>query len=139
MRVFVDTNVLVYAHDADAPEKRAVALDVLERNAQELVLSTQVLAEFYVVVTRKLARPLSPEDAAAQVDDLAEATVVPVDADLVRSAVSLSRSAQLALWDAMVLKSAERGGCEMVLTEDLQDGFRLGDLEVRNPFAPSPG
>lgn len=134
MQPFVDTNVLVYAHDTDEPDKQARALAVLAEHADTLTLSAQVLAEFYVTVTRRLVRPLDPADAAAQVDELARTRVVGVDGELVSAAIALSRDAQLSLWDAMVLAAARRGACDVVLTEDLQHGAVLGGIEVRNPF-----
>lgn len=137
MRPFVDTNVLVYAHDRDEPEKQAVALRLLEHHAHELVISTQVLTEFYVATTRKLTSPLEPTTAAEQVDELARGTVVIVDVELVLDAVTLSQERQLSLWDALIIRAAQRGGCDTVLTEDLQDGAEFDDLVVRNPFGPS--
>jgi predicted nucleic acid-binding protein len=137
VRPFVDTNVFVYAHDRDEQTKRDIALTLLEEHAGELVCSSQVLAEFYVATTRKLARPLDPAVASKQVDDLARGSVVHVDSDLVREAIRLSRDHDLSLWDAMIVRAAERGGCDVILTEDLQDGMRFDGVEVRNPFPPT--
>jgi predicted nucleic acid-binding protein len=134
VRPFVDTNVFVYAHDADEPAKRERALELLAEHAASLVVSTQVLAEFYVVTTRKLAKPLEPEVAAAQLDDLSRGTVVGMDSDLVRSAVSLSREHGLSLWDAMIVRAAVRGGCDVLFSEDMTDGATLDGVRVSNPF-----
>lgn len=134
MRPFVDTNVLVYAHDVDQPEKQARALAVLAEHAETMALSAQVLSEFYVAVTRKLAHPLAVEDAAVQVDELSRTHVVATDSQLVRAGISLSRSAQLSYWDALMLAAARRADCEVVLTEDLQDGAVLAGVRVHDPF-----
>lgn len=134
VRPFVDTNVLVYAHDEDEPEKREIALTWLQANADEFVVSAQVLAEFYVTVTRKLPHPLDPAAAADQVEELANGTVVPVDSDLVRSAGRLSRAHQLSLWDAMVIRAALRGGCDVLVTEDLAHEAVLDGIQILNPF-----
>jgi predicted nucleic acid-binding protein len=134
VRPFVDTNVLVYAHDRDEPHKQATAHRVLDEHAHDLVVSTQVLTEFYVATTRKLARPLDPERATRQVDELGRGTVVSVDVDLVRAAIALSRDRQLSLWDALIVRAAQRGGCDTVLTEDLQDGAMFDGIVIRNPF-----
>ena len=139
MRPFVDTNVLVYAHDRDEPEKQAAALALLGELAGELVLSAQVLAEFYVAVTRKLGQPLDEATAAAQVADLAQGAVVATDAGLVVESISLRNRHQLSLWDAMIVRAAVRGGCDTILTEDLSDGATYDGVAVRNPFAPAAG
>lgn len=132
--VFVDTNVLVYAHDEDEPVKRELALRLLVEHAGEVVVSAQVLAEFYVVVTRKLAHPLDPATAAVQMGELATGRVVPVDKDLVRGAAELSRRQQLSLWDAMVVRAAAHAGCTRLLTEDLADDAVLDGVRIENPF-----
>jgi len=136
-RTFVDTNVFVYVFDHDEPEKRDRARQILDEEGASgcLVLSTQVLQEFYVTVTRKLARPLSEDDALAAVRHLATFAEVQIDVDLVEAAIILSRDRQLSLWDALILHAAARGGCKVVLTEDLQDSFQILGLEVVNPFA----
>jgi predicted nucleic acid-binding protein len=136
VRSFVDTNVLIYAVDDDEIEKRDRAREILaaERAAVELVLSTQVLCEFYVVATRKLARPLAVEDAADAVDELAKLTVIGADPDLVRDGISISRRAQLSLWDGMIVAAAKLGTCERILTEDLADGSTLDGVRIENPF-----
>jgi predicted nucleic acid-binding protein len=134
-RTFVDTNVLVYSVDrhARAKQKRALAL-LLELGAS-LVISTQVMQEFYVTATRKLPRPLSPAEADDHIERLARTDVVVVDVPLIRMAISLSREHRLALWDALIVESARARGCSRLLTEDLQDGHRFGSLRVENPFA----
>lgn len=135
-RTFLDTNVLVYAVDASAGVKRTRAQAVLaEADPSHLVLSAQVLAEFYVVVTRKLATPLPERDAAAAVSELSRLKVVPLDADLIADAIALARKAHLSLWDGMVIRAAAEAGCERVLTEDLSDGRTIAGVRIENPFA----
>lgn len=133
-RTFIDTNVLVYAVDDGEPAKRDRARAVLAAEADNLVLSTQVLSEFYVVVTRKLTKPMRERDAAAAVRELAKLPIVPSDASLVLDAVELSRSAGLSLWDALVIQAARVAGCARILTEDLADDTLIGSLRVENPF-----
>jgi predicted nucleic acid-binding protein len=135
-RAFLDTNVLVYLFDHDDPAKARRARDTLERaKPGELTLSAQVLSEFYVVVTRKLKRPLDTAVAAQAIDWLGLLRVVPLDAALVKAAVKTSRSAQLSYWDGLIVASAEAGGCKRLLTEDLNDGQQIGSVRVENPFA----
>lgn len=130
---FVDTNVLVYLFDQDEPAKQERARALIATEHERLVLSTQVLGEFYVVSTRKLGLPEA--DAAAAVDQWSRLRTVAVDSALVTSAVKLSRSAQLSYWDALILAAAGSAGCERVLTEDLSDGSSIGGVLVENPFS----
>ena len=135
-RVFIDTNVWVYAVDAADPAKRERARAVLApRNDVHMTTSSQVLSEFYTVVTRKLASPMSEELAAQMVDRLSQLPVVPVDADLVLRAVAGSRAWNISLWDALIIRAAEVAGCAVVLSEDLADGATYGSVRVANPFA----
>ena len=135
---FLDTNVVVYAFDDDEPTKQHRAREILEAPANTtLVVSTQVLAEFYVTVTRKLHRPLGPTVAASAVETLAELPIVDIHVDLVLDAIALARSHQLSLWDAQIVQAAKVSGCERVLTEDLADGSRIGGVRIENPFTRS--
>lgn len=136
MRAFLDTNVLVYSVDVSEPRKREIARSLLADRAADIVLSAQVLSEFYTVVTRRLAESLAPDDAAAYVDDLSDLPVVPVDSQLVRDAIRLSRSAQLAYWDGLIVAAARTGGCEVLLTEDLSRGATIAGVRIENPFTP---
>jgi predicted nucleic acid-binding protein len=134
--VFVDTNVWVYAVDTADPAKRERALELLAPAAgRDIVVSTQVVTEFYAVVTRKLAVPLSPDDAEAMVRQLLALPVVAVDASLVASAIAGSREWQVSIWDALIIRAAEVAGCRRVLSEDLADRRTYGSVIVENPFA----
>jgi predicted nucleic acid-binding protein len=131
----LDTNVVVYAMDDAAPAKQARARELISAaRAESHVISPQVLQEFFNAVTRKLARPVAPDAAGAAVRALTRLTVVAADAELVVSAIELHRRHQLSLWDALILQAALNGGCERLLSEDLQHGFRVGNLAVENPF-----
>lgn len=133
---FLDTNVVVYAFDDDEPIKQERAREVLAKSdGPMLVVSTQVLAEFYVTVTRKLGRPLDDESARRAVAELAQLPVVSIDDHLVLAAVELAQRHQLPLWDAQIVQAASTVGCDSVLTEDLSDGAVLAGVRVENPFA----
>jgi predicted nucleic acid-binding protein len=135
-RAFLDTNVLVYLFDHDEPAKKERAKQLLEQaKPGELALSVQVLGEFYVVVTRKLKRPLDTSAALQAVDWLSLLRVVALDPVLVKAAIQTSRSSQLSYWDALIVASAKAGGCKRLLTEDLNDGQQIGSVRVENPFA----
>jgi predicted nucleic acid-binding protein len=133
--VFVDTNVWVYAVDTADPEKQRRALEVIAPQAgRELVVSTQVLTEFYAVVTRKLAVPLPAAAAEVMVRHLASLTVVSVDGPLVVSAIAASNVWRVSIWDALIIRAAEVAGARRLLSEDLAAGVRYGSVLVENPF-----
>jgi predicted nucleic acid-binding protein len=136
-RAFLDTNVLVYSVDESPAEivKHARAVELLSQQADDLVVSTQVLQEFYVVSTRKLAHPLSEERAARAVRGIAKLDVVGIDVPLVLAAVDTSRAAKVSLWDALIIEAASRAGCDRVLSEDLSAGQVISGVRIENPFA----
>ena len=134
-RAFVDTNVLVYLYDAGEPAKRARAQQLVLDDAYDLVISTQVLNEFYVTVTRKIATPLSIEVATDAVKALAQLEVAPVTRNLVIDALALGQRHKLSHWDALILESAARTGCAELLTEDLAVGATIEGVAIVNPFA----
>lgn len=140
-RSFFDTNVLLYMYDDDEPQKKAGAIGAFERAVEEnrVVLSTQVLQEFYVNATRKLARPLSQERAAARVRDFSLFPLVRVDEAMILAAIERSRSMSLSFWDALIVEAALRGGADRLLTEDLQHGQRIEGLTIENPFLEAAG
>jgi predicted nucleic acid-binding protein len=134
--IFVDTNVWVYAVDAADPAKRRRALEVTAPAfRRDLAISTQVLTEFYAVVTRKLVRPVPMDAAEAMVRQLSALPVVAIDGSLVVSAIAGSRQWQISIWDALIVRAAEIAGCRRVLSEDLADGATYGSIVVENPFA----
>ena len=101
---------------------------------RELVVSTQVLQEFYVTVARKLAEPLSPEEAAAATRSIGEYTVVRIDPAMVYRAIELNQRHAISFWDALILRAAIESGCEVLLTEDLQDVWEVEGVRVEDPF-----
>jgi predicted nucleic acid-binding protein len=135
-RSFFDTNVLLYMYDDNEPRKKELALRTFERAIETnlAVLSTQVLQEFYVNVTRKLATPLAPERAAARVRDLARLPLVRVDEAMILSAIERHRRMSFSFWDALILEAALKGGADLLLSEDLQHGQNIEGLRVENPF-----
>lgn len=135
-RSFVDTNVVVYAADENPADraKHDVAVELLASEPESLVLSTQVLEEFYHAVTRKLAKPLDARRAGAAVRALAKLDVVGSDADLVLAAIDTSQSVQISVWDALIIEAARQADCERILTEDLSDGQVIRGVRVENPF-----
>jgi predicted nucleic acid-binding protein len=135
---FLDTNVLVYAATGrrDAPEKRAKANDLVSKS--NFAISTQVLQEFYWIVTRKPPVPLTTVRAMAWIEQLLEVSLVIVDPELIKAAALMSVRFQIAYWDAAILAAAERADASVVYTEDLNHGQFYGPVRVINPFLPSP-
>ncbi len=137
---FVDTNILVYAHDAAAGEKHRQAQQLLSDLWQSRLgcVSVQVLQEFYVTVTRKVAKPLIPEEAAAIIRDLSTWRVHSPTPDDILAAIALQTRFQLSFWDAMIIHSANALKCELMWTEDLHNGQRVNTTLIRNPFLDLP-
>jgi predicted nucleic acid-binding protein len=135
-RIFLDTNVLVYLFDKDSPEKQRCAREILSSKELQgrIIISTQVLQEFYVAVTRKLAEPLETDAAAQAVRNLATLPVVQVDSSMILSAISRSRTDQLSFWDSLIIQSALAGGAGRLYTEDLQHGRVIEGMRIENPF-----
>lgn len=135
-RSFLDTNVLVYAFDDGEPVKQAIARELLaSMEPDHFAVSAQVLNEFYVATTRKLAKPLAAGTAEQAVRSLARLDVIAVDASLVLGGISRGRESHLSLWDALIVEAALRGNCERILTEDLNAGQHFDGVSVVNPFA----
>ena len=136
-RVFVDTNIIVYAYDRDAGRKHEIARDLMIGlwSAAGGVLSTQILQEFYVTVTRKIASPLTREAAREIIKDYLTWGIVSNDGDAVLEAIDIETGENISFWDALVIAAAKRGGAEVLLSEDLSEGRKFGDMVVRNPFA----
>ena len=134
---FVDTNVLIYAHDQSAGEKHKRAKQLLGDlwENQAGCLSIQILQEFYVNITQKVARPLKPELAAQIIADLAVWRVHQPGVADVLDAIRLQSRYQLSFWDAMMLASAAALGCQIVWSEDLSHGQQYDRVIVSNPFS----
>jgi len=128
---FIDTNVLAYAYDADSGEKGERAREILGE-IDGAVVSTQVLLELFAVLTRKLE--LTRDAAEEAVESLMGLEVVPTDARLVREGLRISRDHDLSHWDAMIVAAAAGAGCDVLLTEDLNDGQVIEGVRIANPF-----
>jgi len=135
-KVFLDTNVIVYAYDNSAGEKHAQAqkilLDLWKSGLG--VISTQVLKEFYVTVTQKIPNTLNKENAAGIISDLLSWEVVVNDGYKILQAIAIQQKYCLSFWDALIINSAQESGCSVLYSEDLSSGQKLGSLEIRNPF-----
>ena len=134
MAVFVDTNVLLYAVSTapDEGEKSATARAILARD--DLVLSVQVLQEFYVQATRATKPDRLPsESAVSLVESWLRFRVVETSVSLVQQALATAARWRISYWDAAIIEAARRGECPQVLSEDLQSGMNFAGVTVRNP------
>lgn len=133
---FVDTNVLVYAHDRSAGEKHRLALELLSElwEGRTAAVSTQVLQELYVNVRRKAGHPLSSEEAKALVADYLRWEVVVNTGDSLLAAIEIEDRYGIAFWDALIVQAATHAGAEVLYSEDLGDGQEYGVVRVVNPF-----
>jgi len=135
-RRFVDTNILVYAHDASAGGKQERARALLEQlwDTREGCLSVQILQEFFVNVTRKIPKPLDVPTAKEIIADFSRWYVHVPAADDVLGAISLHQRTGLSFWDAMMVRSAVGIGCGVIYSEDLNHGQMYDGARVENPF-----
>jgi predicted nucleic acid-binding protein len=132
---FFDTNVLVYVFDRHESVKQMRAQNLVAEHmgARDMVLSTQVLQELYVTLTRK--KHLGAGDALEVVTTFAQERIVPATAELVLRGLALGQQHGVSAWDALIVQSALDAGCTTLYSEDFQDGMRFdGDLVVVNPF-----
>ena len=134
---FVDTNILVYAFDKSNSHKTQVARQLLKElmDQDRLRLSTQVLQELFVTITRKMkpARPMA--EALSVLEDLAAWPVTLIDFATIRAAAKLADRAKLSFWDALVVIAAAHSGAGILYTEDLNDGQEILGVRICNPFA----
>jgi predicted nucleic acid-binding protein len=136
-KVFLDTNVILYMYAEEDKGKQAKAKELFQRYAtsSRMLLSTQVVQEFYAVGSRKLRMP-RPKMMEIVASLLGSPLVVLGPAEIV-SAIQIEERYNISFWDALILAAAESGGAEVVYTEDLNDGQQYGSVTVRNPFRAS--
>ncbi len=134
-KVFLDTNVLVYAAVGTGKDerKRQRALALIE--SEEFGTSAQVLQEFFVTVVKKAARPLSAEQALEWIEQLTAFPCHAIDHRLARIAIEQSTRYMISYWDGAILSAAQALGCHTVYSEDLNDGQQYAGVLVVNPFS----
>ncbi|MBV9204237.1 MAG: PIN domain-containing protein [Actinobacteria bacterium] len=135
---FVDTNILLYAHDESAGGKRDRARALVEQlwESRDGCLSVQVLQEFFVNVTRKIAKPLDAETAKGIVADFSRWHLHIPAADDVLAAIGIHQRTGISFWDAMIVRSAAETGCAVLYSEDLNADQEYPGVRVENPFQP---
>ena len=134
---FLDTSILLCTDDASAPKKRSRAISLVaeHRRQNTLVISLQVLQEYYAAAVRKLG--VDPAIAHRKVELLARARVVRFEQKDVISAIELHRLSQISFWDAMIVHAARLAGVAVLYSEELSHGSLLAGVQVVNPFLPA--
>jgi predicted nucleic acid-binding protein len=135
-RIFVDTNVLIYAHDMDAGLKHDRAVSIVSGlwEKENGILSVQVLQEFYVNVTRKISRPLTPASARGLIQNYLAWHVETNEPSTVLLASEIGERNLLSFWDALIVASASKAGADRILSEDLNHGQIIEGILIENPF-----
>lgn len=135
-KVFVDSNILIYAYDADAGKKQRVAAEVLDTlwSSRAGVLSLQVLQEFYTNITRKLRRAVDRRTARELVRGYGHWTIQAIEAEDLVSASLLEERYRLQFWDALIVTAASLARATRLLSEDFQHGQSIAGITVENPF-----
>lgn len=135
VKTFVDTNVLIYAHDADAADKHEIAKSVLQSlwSQRTGVLSTQVLQEFYVNITRKIASPLSKNVAQSIVETYLIWCIDTTPAEI-SSAFRIEKETRINFWDSLIVAAALKAGADRILSEDFNAGQIIAGIRIENPF-----
>ncbi|MEE9445195.1 MAG: PIN domain-containing protein [Cocleimonas sp.] len=136
VKVFVDTNILVYARDASEEDKQIKAKEWIAHlwKTRSGRLSYQSFNEYYVVTTQRLKPGLSKEKARSDLNALEAWNPITVDKKVIDNAWKIQDRYQFSWWDSLILSAAQVQGCEVLLSEDLQDGQVVGGVRVVNPF-----
>jgi len=135
-KAFFDTNILVYAYYQNEIEKGLIAKKLIREYGAhgDLVLSTQVLQEFYVTVTKVGSHNLDKNEAREVVNDFAEFPLVQVNKDIIIRAMKRHQSKVFSFWDSLIVEAALQAGCSILISEDMQDGFIIDAMQIQNPF-----
>jgi len=134
LRVFIDSNILIYTDDKRFPEKQQIANNLVDFHLRRRsgVISIQVLQEYYSVTTSKLR--IDPVVAREKVEILSSLYVFQPTTDDILGAIDIHRLHQFSFWDGLILRSSIQSGCRILLSEDLQHGRRIEGIEITNPF-----
>ena len=135
-KMFIDTNILVYAYDASAGEKHKKALEIMENlwDSGNGIISSQVLQEFFVNVTKKISKPLNVIATKEIVKDLLKWKTVIINGEIILEAIDIHTQQKLSFWDSMIIVSAIGGGADTILSEDLSDKQVIRGITIKNPF-----
>lgn len=133
-KIFIDTNIFIYAFDDDFPHKKTIANSIVElfTSNPDYYISTQVLREFYSIVTRKIK--VNAKIAKSFIVSLKEFNIVADTLDTILKAIDLQSKYSLSFWDSLIVASAIENNCTILYSEDMQHNLKIQDLTVINPF-----
>jgi predicted nucleic acid-binding protein len=134
--VFLDTNVLVYRFDNDAPQKQQAARKAYIEavSAGTVLISTQVLQEFYAALSTKFAKRVSREIVLRAVHMLVDLPIVQITPALILAAIGKQQRYTISFWDALIVQAAIAGGARRIYSEDMQHGLEVDGVRIENPF-----
>jgi predicted nucleic acid-binding protein len=135
-KIFLDTNILVYAYDISSGSKHDVARNIVTDlwNSRNGVLSIQVLQEFFVSVTKKIPNPLDIKTAGDMIRDFLLWEIIDNDGELMLAAIDIQSRHRYSFWDSLIIAAAVKSGASVLLTEDLKNGQIIEDVIIKNPF-----
>ena len=136
VKTFLDTNIVIYAYDGSAGKKHEMAQMIVMNlwNSGQGILSTQVLQEFYVSVTKKIPKPLNVKFAKDIVSDFLKWEIIVNDGEAILGAIDIQLKYNYSFWDSMIIHAAISSGAELLLSEDLSHGQSIGGVTIKNPF-----
>jgi predicted nucleic acid-binding protein len=139
-KIFLDTNILIYAYDVSAGKKHEMAKTIIMDlwNSKKGVLSIQVLQEFFVNITKKVSKPIGVKLAKDIIRDLLKWEVVVIDGESLLEAIEIHSRHQYSFWDSLILQAAQKGGASRLLSEDLVEGQIVNGVKIENPFIQVP-
>jgi predicted nucleic acid-binding protein len=135
-KIFLDTNIIIYAYDVSAGDKHEIARKIMVDlwDSGLGVISTQVLQEFFVNITQKIPKPLDKRLTKDILSDLLKWDVVVNDGESILEAVEILLKYGYSFWDSLIIEAAIRSGSEVLLSEDLTHGQKINGLTINNPF-----
>ena len=138
-KAFFDTNVLAYGFDKSIPEKQKIAQELVREwfPSRKMVISTQVLQELFVVLTRRLKPGLPAEKARKIIEDFSKIEISLIEPKTILKAIDISQKHKISFWDALIVNSALEAGCRVLFTEDLNHGQKIEGVKIVNPFRTS--
>ena len=135
-KYFIDTNILVYANDRSEKDKHERAKQIILQGIanENIVVSTQVLSEFYVTVTRKIKTRLPVKIAKKEILLLKNIEIIDIDFHCIIQAINISNENKLSYWDSLIIAAAQKAKCNIVYSEDLNPDQTIDSVTIKNPF-----
>ena len=136
VKTFVDTNIVVYAHDRSSGGKYKISRDILRElwKKRNGILSTQVLQEFFHISTKKISDRISLSKVEESIKHLLAWKIVVNDGSNILQAIDIYKKYKYSFWDSLIIQAAISGKAEILLSENLQSGQIIESVKIINPF-----